>query len=819
MRKVSIILVFFSMFIGILLTIWGLTHLQWPQALPWEPYALRRYILTLFAFASLVFVGSWWSKRSALFIGAIIAASIALLCGVLWPLVVTLWFVAASALLGGFILAGIGLERGRWLTSFLVGAGVYGTAVGLAAHFAVNYPGVYGVALALPIVFGWRAAVDDIKGFFVNNNRALNFRISLLDVAIAAIALIYFIVALMPELGYDSLVMHLFLPVHLALNHQWGFDASTYAWAVMPMLGDFIFSIGYMFAGETAARLINISFIFVLCWLVRDLVFWARGSEKGARWAVLIFLSTPLTFTEGSSLFIESIWASFVVSGTLSILRACSNLSERNFELPVAGLLLGCALAAKAVTFTILPILFLLLIFRYRTWYKSTGLPRIFFSFCLFLTMGLIPYVTAWQLTGNPVFPIFNHIFRSIYFPFGKELFGAAIFNQGMRWDTLYQVTFQSEKYLEAIPGVSGFQWLLLFLPASILLLTIRHWRTIVLLVMGAVWIVVTFHSTSYLRYVFPAWVILTATIGIALDTVPFKYIMARYIGYIVTSVAIGLNLLFLNSGGFYGDFALKSVTDITSSNLYLDGRLPIRNAVKLVNHLNIGRSPVAVFAEPKTAGLFGDALNPSWYNVKFQGEIATIHTEQDLTNILKKRGVVFIILDSTWNGSNCCSEGAEKQNLIEKISEVVADYGTLSVRKIKASYYFNTELLMNPDFTFIQGWSLAPGAKYDSETRVIRTNVISPATQVVGVFPGVQYQNLVVARYVKEPTMGRVQINWLDKTGQFISTNIKTFVCSSRFTNYTMNVTAPPHAANAVVYASGHTEAFIEFKRNSLTQ
>ncbi len=40
--------------------------------------------------------------------------------------------------------------------------------------------------------------------------------------------------------------MHLLIPAYLETKHQWSFDVTTYAWAAMPMLGDWIFSLGYM---------------------------------------------------------------------------------------------------------------------------------------------------------------------------------------------------------------------------------------------------------------------------------------------------------------------------------------------------------------------------------------------------------------------------------------------------------------------------------------------------------------------------------------------------------------------------------------------
>lgn len=822
MKNLTATLTLFSLLAGALLTIWGLAHLQWPQALPWsDKGALLRYVGLMFVSAALVFVGSWWSRRSALLVGAAVAVGFALLAGALWPLLATLWFAVASALMGKSILTTLRIrfEGDCWLTNFLVGAGAYGTAVGLLAHFPVNYPGIYGVVLALPLLLHWRVVVEQAKSFsaLMAQKSVARLNVNKLDVAIAVVALVYFVVALMPEVGFDALAMHLFIPAHLALRHKWGFDVTTYVWAVFPMLGDWIFSIGYMLAGETAARLINVGFIFILGWLVRGLVLWAGGSAIGARWAVLVFLSTPLTFTEGSSLFVDSVLASFVIAATLAILSSCSTSGKPKFELPVAGLLLGCALAAKAVTFTILPVLLLLLVLRYKSWYKPVGLPFLVLGLSLFLAIGVIPYVTAWRLTGNPVFPLFNVTFQSPYFPSASN-FDNPLFSAGITWDVLYRVTFESGKYLEAYAGASGFQWLLLFIPALVTLIALRQVRGVALLLVGTFAVAVAFQSQSYLRYVFPSWAILAAAMGVALSAAFSMRPFIRNGWYAAVVATVALNLLFLNAGAFYRDFALKPILHSSARDSYLLDRLPLRNAVELVNHLNIGRTPIAVFGNPMTAGLSADALYPNWYNFKFQGEVASIKTDIDVASILSKRGVDFVILDSSWNGVGGLG-GAETRALIEKVTDQLAGYGSISIRKIRSDYRFKTELLSNPDFASMSGWGLSPGAKYDVATGVVQANVASSATQAVAVSSGQLYLNAVIARCFKEKTLGRIQVNWLDAKGQFVNADIQTFECSTDWAAHAMEVTAPLNAAVAVVYTTGHTSVPLEFKGNSLRQ
>lgn len=805
-----------------MLTGWGLLHLPWPRALPWQDInSLARYVAFLTVCTILVVAGSLWSKKNPLFVGQVIALGLALLAGALWPLLVALWFAVSSALLGKSVLAHIRTDpmKDNWLTSLLIGAGIYGTATGLLAHFSVNYPYVYGIALALPIILNRCVVMEEAKNLWalMGQKNPAGFSISKIDAAIAVIALVYFVVALMPEVSHDALAMHLFIPAHLALRQHWSFDASTYVWAVMPMLGDWIFSIGYMLAGETAARLINVGYIFVLCWLARDIVRWAGGSVVGARWAILIFLSTPLTFMEGSSLFIESVWSSFVVAGTLSALRASSTLGNPRIELPVAGLLLGCASAAKAVTLAILPVLLVVLVWRYRSWRKTAGLSFLTLGLGLFLVMGSIPYITAWHLTGNPVFPFFNAVFLSPYYP-SVNFDSASIFGKGVTWDILYRATFESGKYLEAKSGASGFQWLLLFFPSLVMLIATKQRKGSALLMIGVLMITFVFQSVSYFRYAFPAWTMLTAAMGVALSAAFSDRMLIKYMWYGASITTIALNLLFLNAGAQYRDFALNSIVSDSDREFYLQGRLPIRNIVELVNRLNVGRTPVAVFSHPLTAGLSANALYPNWYNHVFQGEIASIRTEQDAADILLERSVDFVILDSNWNGVGGI-RGPETRAVIEKVTERLADYSSISVRRVKADYRFKTELLSNPDFKSIQGWALTPGTSYDADTGIILASVTSPATQVVAVSPGQRYLNIVVARCTKEVALGRIQINWLDARMYSVGTNIKTFACSPTWAQHSMEVTTPPNAANAKVYVGGNSSIPLEFKGSLLRQ
>jgi hypothetical protein len=604
--------------------------------------------------------------------------------------------------------------------------------------------------------------------------------------------------------------MHLFVPGHLVHRHEWGFDVTIYVWAVMPMMGDWLFSIGNMLAGETAARLINVGFIFVLCWLIRDLVIWAGGKAVGARWAILLFLTTPLTFTESSSLFIESVWAAFVVAGSLSVFKLIQSNNDQNAQLPATGFLLGGALAAKAVTFTIAPVLLLILLLGYRSWCQWRLIRALILGLSILAAIGAIPYATAWFLTGNPVFPFYNQIFRSPYYP-SVNFDSASIFGKGLTWDIIYQATFHTEKFMESKPGGAGFQWSLLFFPALLILLFSKQYKGVILFVVAVLSITLAFQSVTYLRYIFPAFVWVAAGIGVMLSKVEAESVIVKKALYGVGGAAVALNLVFFTSATYFGDLSLQPLASSLGREMYLYRRLPIRNAVELVNRLNIGRTPVAVFSHPMAGGLNSDALYPGWYNHRFQTEVNQAQTPDSIAQLLLSKGTDYVILDGNW-GEN------EKRKIIEDATENIVALGAITVRKLKNSYRFQKELLKNPDFSTYEGWTLTPGAN-DQSSKWIRVSVLSPASQAVTVSAGQRYQYSITEVCADQPSQGRLQVNWLDQKANFISTDIQVFNCTVSDSAYSMEVIAPRHASSAIVYASGHTDVPVIFKTVSFKQ
>ncbi len=800
-RRIISIIVAVAFIIGTLVTIRGLADIKWKIG--------QEQLYFVIVSILVVGLGSRLSGMRPIVVGTVLAVGGALVTGNFFDLLSVIWFALSAALLGRATLLAINLRSESWTSCLLVGTGIYGTAVALLAFFPVNYPGVYALAVAMPVILCWRTALKWLNAFcsMAVQTEKPPLQKFLLDVGIASFALIHFAVALMPEVGHDALAMHLFVPSHMMQRHQWGFDVDKYVWAVMPMLGEWLFTIVYMLSGETAARLLNTGFVFILAWLISDLVLWAGGSFIGAKWATLIFLTTPLVFTQTSSLFIDSIWSAFVLAGSIYFLKAIFSKDGKASDWAIAGLMIGAALSAKAVTFTILPSFLLLLIFQYRAFFRWNFIKALFLGLLCCVAIGAIPYATAWVITGNPVFPFFNQVFKSPLWP--PVAFEApSVFGKGVTWDILYQVTFHTNRFLESMAGASGFQWLLLFIPGICIGVLSFQKKALALYIMTIMSVVMTFNFTTYLRYVLPAFAWGTAAICSTFSSYIFLSSYLRIAYQIVGLAVIGLNLFFFKSGTYYGDIALTAVVGSSGRQAYLEKKLPIRNAVELVNHLNIQQTPVAVFAPPLTAGIKSDALYPNWYNHSFQKIITESKTTDELVRVLLENEVDYVIFDSSW-------EARERKELIEGTTDKIAEFGTVAVRKVKETQRFRKELVLNPEFSSYDGWILSSEAN-KQRLEGITASSSTPAYQTVSISQGQRYLLSATAECGESNGQGRLQVNWLDSKSKFIKTDIRVFECVQGSATHSMEVQAPRNASKAAVYASGHTEAPVFFKKIS---
>lgn len=799
-----------------LLTINGFMDLGIPPNLPWT---LHGGIKAGFCFFSLFFIilsVARWFHLSILNINLILICLVGLITDTIGGFVAYIYFGAASVSLGFLVLKWLNLGTANLRQYFLIGTAIFGSIVSLSSHFPINYPGIYLIVLAVPLYcardYMYLLCVD-IKNRILGNFQEQTVSGSITDSALSALVFIYIISALMPEIGFDALASHLFIPGHMYSNHQWGFNHQIYVWALMPAFGDWIYSILYLLGGEVAVRLGNISFIFVITKIIYDLVLWCKGENFGAKCASLIFLSTPLTFAEGGTLFIESIWTAFLLASIFEILKFTSRSPSNLKNLILAAVFAGVALATKAVTFTTLPILVILFIASIRSWRVRVGFRTIIASIIVFLIFGSIPYLYAAISTGNPIYPFYNKIFQSPFYPF--ENFVDSRWLKGISWNLVSRITFHSGEYAESGPGLPGFQWVLIFLPTAFYICVTKEYRrALLLLIIGIASVLICFKTTAYLRYVYPAISILIAVIGVGISGIGNYSVTSFRILKGLLILVVGLNFMFLTTGfGIFPDFPVQTIFSEDAKRNYLSQRLPLRNSIDFLNAINVEKAPVAVFSSPQMAGLRSDAIYANWYNDSWGKKVLKISTEKDAIELLKANRIQLVVLDDS------PSIFEKSIAIIKTVTEPIAQFNGIEVRRLSHKILFSEELLQNSNFQDISGWKLNGEASIGKNTRFLIVKSGASATQTIKVEEGQQYRNQVIARCLDLECNGRVQVNWLGSNKEIIGSSIKVFNAKNTFETYSLEVAPPLKSVYAEIYATPHGNSGIEFKSVSFSR
>ncbi len=303
--------------------------------------------------------------------------------------------------------------------------------------------------------------------------------------------------AWLPTLQVDDLGYHLRLPWELLEQGRYAMDPETHIWALAPWLGDVLQSFPQVIAGEEARGPVNALWMLLTASGVWQLGK-ALGADARANWAAIaLYASLPLTASLSGSMQTETPTAALLVWLFVLIVRA-PDARQRGLYCGaiLVGGLLALKLAAAAAAIVLLP----WAAWRHRS---SLRLPPILAAVVVALALGASSYAYAWSIAGNPFLPLFNSHFHSPYFQAADfdDLRWHAGFNALLPW----RLTFDTGRYLEAFAGGGGF--VLIALLGGWMLALLQR-RTALTATMMAVSIAVPLIPMQYLRYAFPACVV-----------------------------------------------------------------------------------------------------------------------------------------------------------------------------------------------------------------------------------------------------------------------------------------------------------------------
>lgn len=408
------------------------------------------------------------------------------------PVMATLMLATIALALGGLL----GARRSPVLQIacglVLLGA-VLGWLLPLPVHFRWSYVGL-GLLLAglrrKRLLECVRSLCDDWTQSVAAAPRAAGFAVLALGLASTG--------AWLPTLQVDDLGYHLRLPWELLEQGRYAMDPETHVWALAPWLGDVLQSFPQVIAGAEARGPVNVLWILLTASGVWQLGR-ALGGDARANWAaVALYASLPLTASLAGSMQTETPTAALLVWLFVLIVRA-PDARGRGLHCGavLVGGLLALKLAAAAAAIVLLP----WAIWRHRS---SLRLLPVLAAAAMALALGASSYAYAWIIAGNPFLPLFNAHFQSPYFQAADfdDVRWHAGFNTLLPW----RLTFDTGRYLEAFAGGGGF--VLIALAGGWVLALIQR-RTALVAAMMAASIAVPLIPMQYLRYAFPACVVL----------------------------------------------------------------------------------------------------------------------------------------------------------------------------------------------------------------------------------------------------------------------------------------------------------------------
>lgn len=648
------------------LTVFGIFANGILQQNLWEPGALQRFLIFAGIHAAISAVAIWWIPRWYLLLVFVLTFVYTGLA-VGWAAPIAIVYLAASCYaLGAVWLRSQRevLQRSPELAIFL-GLASWTFLIMATARWPIHYRWMYWIVPAIPIVYAlWRRLLPAFQLESVQTRRDLIPQAAALFPLLCA-----WLVALKPEVSSDGLAMHMVIPARMAEAHHWAFQVREFIWAVMPMGGDWAYTLAWMLGGEAAARLLNYAILALIAWTVYEQL---RARVPGWMCGALVggFLSTPLTQHITGSMFVENFVAAMLLG---SVLLLQVHLKERRDVYFLAcAFLAGMAAAAKLGAWAyIAPLLVSASILV-----KSRPLLR---AAPVLALVGGFPYWEAWLRTQNPFFPMFNAWFHSPLYSDAVN-FRNPSFVTSLATTTWYDITFHSSRFIEGLDGSMG---VFFFVLVPVCLVGWRaQWPVTgkILMGVGVAGCVATFLGQSYLRYLYPALPIFTLLAGIAIAS---YRVHSEWMGRAIAGAAaltFLVNLYLMPAAGPYNrEFALNQVLDRKVVDHYLTTMAPER---KLVNWLNANdpHARVAWLEGNAVADFKGHAWTNSWHSEPFFTRMAEVTSAESMSDLATDQKIAYFIAPAA--GSWRAVTNVYTREFMDRFTRPVAKAESVELRR-----------------------------------------------------------------------------------------------------------------------------------------
>lgn len=598
------------------------------------------------------FAVAYFGRKSETALALLLAAFTFMVCGPA-PTMVVMLFLLSSWCLGAITLQRVGssLHPTNAVIATVTGWSVYAMLFTLIASLPLNFTATHAILLAIPVIAA--AAMPTIRGQFrltiadafgppaipgygdVVRNAGLVVCTMLLSLHVAMVAL--------PDRFFDALLMHLYIPSFMAAHGAWSYDPGN-AFAFMPNAADMLYASMYVLQGETAARLLNFSAFFFTCLGLFQIIS-LICSRSVSVWAIALLVSLPLTFIESSTLFVENTVMLFLTTAILVIAHSRFRVLGRD-HVAIMMLIAGASMVKLhgAVAAVIIGAISLALCLRGRkTWRSILPIAAVTLAAAI---VGLWPYFFAWLKTGNPVFPFYNHIFKSPFFP-------PVDFVDG-RWTGkfsamfAYDATFATGNFVEAYNGALGFT-LFVFLAAGFAAALVgRNQIALFCGGLGLFFVIAFASKIQYVRYLLIFVPLLMVPVALAIEHIGRARLIRIPLACLVLAV-VGLNSYKIPAGATVlgtSDLTACCVPNARRDLEYF--QVPERIVNRVINEQAGSAAKVLYISNPFGALLSGTAIYTTWHNSRYTAEFAAVKNEQDFAKIVGQISPSHVVVNSS---------------------------------------------------------------------------------------------------------------------------------------------------------------------------
>ncbi len=777
-----------------------------------------------------------WERRSAILALVLLCtgmgASLAITAGVVSGLGATILLLAAAY--------GFGSVAARWLdllepqnawqdvplvmTVGLASLTVMGILAGVLG--VLTKPIVVGVCL-LGVLLGVRGG-RELPGRLPAATSSSEPLTSTWWLCFTVLLLIGFAGAAAPEVRFDALSAH--LPIaHEFVVHHAIIDVRQNVASYFQLNAEVLYALGMLLKpGAMVPKFLHYGAGVLACLLLYTLGDRLWNAKVGLTAAILL-ASTPLFLWVGGTAYTDLWTVLYTLACVIGLARFMARPSGRRAI--AVGVLAGAAVGSKLTSLAVaLPIGAIVFLWIFSSTSRPDGRSRMGLAFVLGAALtGSFWFARAWVLTGNPIFPLLNGIFRSSYWP-ADNVTGFTQFGMGTTpLDLLLipvRVTLFPARFVEQ--GNLGVAYLALF-PIAILAIVQRRvpswlWGTV--LAGGLLW----FFASGNLRYLLPL-LPLTAAIaaaGLFGASLPSTRLPAGTVLILVVSVAAG-GWVASGPPNFSWNVAsgMLSRTDYAATYVggYRVAEFVRRSLPPSARILGAGEN-LAFYYNRDFAWL-------SWYSFRlFRNTLLNAVLEakngHELQAILSRAGFTHLVVNrnsrlitrwdrpDSWIAREAVWEGPPRLEYANN------EYYLFSLEPDAKPRVPGPELLTNPRILReregkLYGWKLVrsgsgQGDGQKGDTVGSRLHPGEYLAQEVAIVPDRLYALEVELRSLGRASGGRLFIQWLGSEGQVLGPpTLRDVLVQLHTTRFAMACTAPTAASVARLWIIALQDTAVE--------